>query len=380
MHMVEPAVDSTLPHPAANPARKIDWSAVDAVLVVRADNLGDVISLTPALRSLRQSLSQARIDLLTSPVGATLSGVLPDVDTVWAADVPWQQVGDAGGGTDPSAVLKLAERIRENRYDVLVVSTSFSQSPWPAAMLGLMAGVPIRIGHSREFGGNLLTHWYWSLPPGTHQVDRNVQLLAAAGIEPAGATPALAVPERARRRAASLLAGAGIRRPYVAALPGASCAARRYPPDRWRTVVTALAERGCGVLVIGTAREQRLVAEVAQGTPAAQITGLTTPDMVALIEQVEVAITNNSGGMWVAEAVDTPVVVLYGGSEYVSELAPRRAPSVILKQPTACSPCRQFTCPFGLECLDIEPQRVVDAATRLIPMSERLDGRRRTAG
>jgi ADP-heptose:LPS heptosyltransferase len=78
-----------------------------------------------------------------------------------------------------------------------------------------------------------------------------------------------------------------------------------------------------------------------------------------------VAVTNNSGGMHLADAVGTPVVALFAGTEDEDQFRPRSVPAVVLRVPTWCSPCRQFRCPFGLECLDIAPGTVVAAAVDL---------------
>ena len=47
-----------------------DWAAVRRLLVVRLDNLGDVLVTTPAIRALRRSLPEAHIALLASPSGS----------------------------------------------------------------------------------------------------------------------------------------------------------------------------------------------------------------------------------------------------------------------------------------------------------------------
>ena len=61
----------------------------------------------------------------------------------------------------------------------------------------------------------------------------------------------------------------------------------------------------------------------------------------------------------------TPVVVTYGGTERLGDVAPRAVPSALLQVPTPCSPCRQLRCPFHLECLDVAPRRLAEAALRL---------------
>jgi len=39
---------------------------------------------------------------------------------------------------------------------------------------------------------------------------------------------------------------------------------------------------------------------------------------------------------------------------------------VVLRRPTACSPCRLFTCPYAHECLDLDPAEVTAAAMSLL--------------
>jgi ADP-heptose:LPS heptosyltransferase len=92
---------------------------------------------------------------------------------------------------------------------------------------------------------------------------------------------------------------------------------------------------------------------------------LDVPGLAGLLHGAAVAVTNNSGGMHLADAVGTPVVALFAGTEDEDQFRPRSVPAVVLRVPTWCSPCRQFRCPFALECLDVAPEDVADAALRL---------------
>jgi ADP-heptose:LPS heptosyltransferase len=58
------------------------WRSVRQILAVRLDNLGDVLVTTPALHAIKASLPTARLILLTSPVGAQVAKLNPDVDDV----------------------------------------------------------------------------------------------------------------------------------------------------------------------------------------------------------------------------------------------------------------------------------------------------------
>jgi ADP-heptose:LPS heptosyltransferase len=249
---------------------------------------------------------------------------------------------------DPDRERALVERMRG--FDAVVVSTSFSQSPWPAAYAAYLAGVRIRIGQSREFGGSLLTHWVLPAPDdeSAHQVDRSLRLVAAAGIPSAGSELALLPPGLAPP----------VEEPYLLLAPGASAPSRRYP--RYREVVDLLRQQGMRVLVVGPDKERDLIEEVSGGVDSLVGT-LDVPALAAAVAAAEVVVTNNSGCLHLADAYRVPAVVLFAGTERLSQYAPRAGTATVLSRPVSCSPCRSFTCPFELECLDIPPEQVVGA-------------------
>ncbi len=354
-------------HPAALSGPPIRWGALGRLLVVRPDNLGDVLLAGPAIAALRAAAPRARLDLLASPAGAHAAPLLPDVDDTVVARVSWQQIATTAEPPDTALVAEIAER----RYDAAVVLTSFSQSPWPAGYALQRAGVPVRAGASKEFGGTALTHWVPAPDDGLHQVDRALYVLGRLGVAPPQAPTLHArVPPTGRAAAHAALAAAGLDpgEAYVVVLPGASCPARRWPADRFRAAATRLAEKGLPVVVCGPAAERELVDAVVADAPPGVVApagALDVPGLAGLLAGAAVAVTNNSGGMHLADAVGTPVVALFGGTEDEGQFRPRSVPAAVLRVPTWCSPCRQFRCPFGLECLDLTPESVVTAALGL---------------
>jgi len=347
-------------HPAALRGAPIEWATLERILAVRLDNLGDVILAGPALRALRAAAPRARLDLLTSPAGAAAAGLLGCVDDVRAASVPWQDAD--GRPVDPADLHRLADGLAARAYQAAVILTSFSQSPWPAAFTCALARIPIRAGVSREFGGSLLTHWVDGLPDGLHQADRAAELLVRLGV---------AVPDRALRVVVPAAAGRTARRlagaaPYAVLLPGASCPARRYPARHFADLADLLAAAGLRVLVCGTAREGPLVEQVragagTRGVGMAGVVDLAT--LAALLAHARITVTNNSGGMHVADAVGAPLVALFAGTERESEYRPRSRGARLLRRPTECAPCRAFDCPVGHHaCLDLPPATVAAAA------------------
>lgn len=363
----------TLPHPAALAGDPIVWDRCQRILLVRPDNLGDVLLLGPALRALRQMAPQARLTLLSSPAGAAVAPLLPEIDDVAIVSPVWQDAGPPPP-PDPGAQLALVETIRSGGFDLAVIFTSFSQSPYPAAYVCLLAGVPVRAALSREFGGGVLTHWVPAPETTQHQADRAVHLLGRLGVPVASVGRQLhaRLPDgviEAARGVAGLKSGER----YVALLPGASCSSRRWEPARFAAVADTLTAAGHSVVVVGSEREAQLVDAVTGGArhdrhPAGSparvlpVAGrLDVPGLAGLLAGAEAALVNNSGGMHLADAVGTPVVALFAGTELVEEYAPRSVPARVFNRPTACTPCRAFSCPYGHECLDVTPAAVAAA-------------------
>lgn len=338
----------------------IDWTRTSRVLAVRLDNLGDVVMVTPALRALRAALpAGARLDLLASPAGASLAPLLEDVDEVHALSAVWQ---DADGRLplDPARELAVVDRLRG--YDAVVAFTSFAQSPWPVAYAAYLAGVPVRAGISKEFGGSVLTHRLVAPPDEQHQTDRALALLESLGVPAQGRHLRLRVPGDARERAGKVLREAGLTGPYAVLAPGASCPSRRWAPERFAETARQL---GLPVAVVGTAKEAALVESITGDGVVGLAGQLDVPALAAVVEGARVALTNNSGGMHLADAVGTPVVTLFAGTEDESQFAPRSVPARLLRVPTTCAPCRAFTCPYAHECLDIAPATVAAAVREL---------------
>jgi ADP-heptose:LPS heptosyltransferase len=352
------AVPVDLHHPAAHrPGHgDPDWAAMRRVLVVRPDNVGDVLMTGPVFRALRAAAPHAQLVLLASPGGAAAAALLPEVDDLVVASVSWQQL-DLVPGADPDAAL--VDKLAVRGFDAAVVLTSFSQSPWPAAEVARRAGIPVRVGTSKEFGGGLLTHWVPAPPDDEHQVDRMLGQLAAVGVPSRGHALHARIPDDA----ATPLALVGVR--YAVVAPGASCPSRRWPADRFAAVVRALADDGLTVAVTGTEKEAGLVAEVAGDVGVPLAGGLGLADLAALLAGAEVVVANNSGGVHLADAVGAPVVELFAGTETVGQYAPRSTRAEVLTVPVSCAPCRQLVCPFDQECLAIGPADVLDAVRRV---------------
>ncbi|MFL5699339.1 MAG: glycosyltransferase family 9 protein [Ktedonobacteraceae bacterium] len=340
-----------------------EWLAAKNILAVRLDNIGDVVMLGPALRAVKETSPQARLTLLASPAGSTAVPLLPWIDDVITWRPIWQDVGGCMP-FHPARERELISMLAERQFDAALIFTSFSQTPHTPGYVCYLAGIPLRAGESKEFGGSTLTTELQASPDDLHQVERNLRLVEHLGFVARGRRLMLAIPEDARQAVPSLLERVGLDpdAPFLLVHPGASAQARRYPVERFGIVARLLTRRGWPILVTGVEREAVLLAELIQHAPDARclVGGVTLAEYAALVERAALVICNDTLPMHLADAVGTPEVVLFSGTDYEEQWRPRATAHRLLRRPTSCHPCYLFECPIGLPCLDISPEEVVE--------------------
>jgi ADP-heptose:LPS heptosyltransferase len=345
------------------------WLEARNILAVRLDNIGDVIMLGPALRAVKETSPQARLTLLASPGGTTAVPLLPWIDDVITWRPIWQDVGGRMA-FDPARERELIDLLAQRGFDAALIFTSFSQTPHVPGYVCHLAGIPLRAGESKEFAGSTLTTELKGTPDQLHQAERNLRLVEQLGFIANDRQLMVAIPQEARAAVAALLSAAGIDadKPFILLHPGASAQARRYPAERYGVLARLLTRRGWQILVTGVERETDLIEEVIEHAPEAHylIGGTTLAEYAALVERATLVICNDTLPMHLADAVRTPEVVLFSGTDYEEQWQPRATRSRLLRRKTSCHPCYLFECPIGQPCLDISPEEVVDEVETLL--------------
>ena len=357
------------------------WRSAQHVLVVRLDNLGDVLVTTPAIHAIKTSLPKASLTLLASPVGAQVGWLNPDIDDVIVYQAPWM---------DPWHLLpqdslreqQVIAAIKQQSFDGAIIFTSFRQSPLPAAYLCYLAGIPLRVAASIDGPGSLLTTRHKHPERMVHEVERGLDLVGAIGLTTDERNLVLKVPDTARVFVFDLLAALEVDqwRPLVVVHPGCSMPARTYPWEMYSQVIDLLVERlDATIALTGTGDERPLVEQVLhrvqarnRGSVLALAGQLPFPALCALIETADLAITNNTGPMHISAAVKTPVVALFALTNPPEQWGPWGVQHQLLYHDVSCHICYNRICPYEHECLRlVSPEMVVDAASGLLEKTAR---------
>jgi heptosyltransferase-2 len=151
--------------------------------------------------------------------------------------------------------------------------------------------------------------------------------------------------------------------------------AKRWFSERYAQVADTLLERhDARIIIFGSPGERAIADEVARRMKHRGIVlaGRTTlGQLMGLISQCSLLITNDSGPMHLAAALGIPQLAIFGSTSEVAT-GPLDGRAEVIKHPVDCSPCFLRECPIDFRCMTrISVDRVVAAAEEKLGKSGR---------
>jgi heptosyltransferase-2 len=331
----------------------------ESVLIVAPSWIGDTILMQPLLVRLHEQHPGIAIDVLAAAWSAPLLGRMPQVRRVISSPF-------VHGRFDLAARWAVGRQLAHEAYDQAIVLPN----SWKSALPVFFAGIARRTGFSGEARAGLLNDRRrldeTELPL---LAERYAQLAEAAGTPP---KRPLAQPRLTSTPAQQQAAREALGLPVDAA-PFVFCPGAEYgPAKRWPARhFAALADRLSGpVWLVGASKDAPIAAEIERLStrPVQNLCGRTTlAQAIDIIAGARCVISNDSGLMHVAAALDRPLAALFGSS------SPRYTPPMsmrarIVSLQLDCSPCFKRVCPLGhLHCLEeMSPAMVADTIKELL--------------
>jgi heptosyltransferase-2 len=345
-------------------ALPIDKSKIHRILIRVTNWVGDAVMSMPAFEAVRENFPESHITVLARPWVAPLYKSHPAVNEV----LPYNR--GCGFLKDSSEFLRVIRLIRALHFDMAVLF----QNAFEAALIARLGGIKIRVGYNTDGRGFLLSH---SVVRGKevlklHQVEYYLTLLRAIGWDAPTRDPVLRADPEAVARVRSLLSSKGIEDKdlLVGLSPGAAYGpAKRWPVERFAAIGDrAIKDWGAKVVVVGNEKEKDLGETLISATSpgAVNFCGMTgLGDALALIKRCRLFVSNDSGLMHVAAALNVPTVAIFGSTDPVAT-GPRGKNARIVKKDMECSPCLRPECPVGYRCLlSVQPDDVWRAMEEL---------------
>jgi ADP-heptose:LPS heptosyltransferase len=296
-------------------------------LVVAPQGLGDSLEATPALAALKQERPASRIDVAVLRAGARelFSGMPRFVDRV--IYLPFWESGKR------AFVLELLRNLRAARYDASFLMYPAARAEYQ--VLALALGAKRRYAH-RYFEPSLrnLLGLNSVLVPiaDAHNVDRNMDLLRAAGFAPAPAV-GYEVPDDWRDpapRRSDVLAV------HVGNIDHDGLDSRRWPAEYFIETIRRMRARGLRVYVLAGPSEREVSRAVAQASGAEGLVELPLRDVARFMSTCAGVLANDSGMAHLAAGVGTPVMAIFGPTP--THFGPFGERTLSFR-PSACPPC-----------------------------------------
>lgn len=311
------------------------------ILVVAPSWVGDAMLVQPMLQRLKQRFPDCRIDLLAPPWTEGLFRQMPEVHDIIINPFPH-------GALRLGERIKLGKQLRAAGYDHAIVLPNSLKS----SLVPLFSRIPLRTGFVGEMRRGLLNDARRlnkkKLPL---MVERFAQLAEAPGepLQRPVPSPHLEVTAEQRQRVLDRL-GLALDKPIAIFCPGAEYGpAKRWPIPYFAELAQRLKEKGYAVWLVGSPKDKEIGDKiVALGNHNIRnLCGETAlSDAIALLSCAELVVSNDSGLMHLAAALDRPMLALYGSSspQFTPPLSDK---AQIITLDLSCSPCFKRVCPLG---------------------------------
>ncbi len=355
-------------------------------LVVKLADVGDLLTITPALARLRQARPDATVHVLTTAHSAPLLAGTGLADEVILFDkFAFDRPGEAIRPSRLRAGWRLFRRLRRERYDTALIlhhlTTRFGALKYAA--LALSTGAPRRLGLDNGRGWFLNEQVYDGGFGAPHEVACWLRVVdAALGTEPSGPyTPhdhplqlGISPEDRAWAESALPPHAAGPRLAIHTGSGGYS-RARRWSAESFARVADALHERHhAQIVVVGGPDDDAETAIAAMNhQPVNLVSQTTLGQLGAVLASCEAFIGADSGVMHLAAAAGTRVVAIFGPSNPAA-WAPWTDRAAVVRSAPLCSPCsyvlrtvgQREGCPARTCMRMVTPEDVIAAVEALL--------------
>ena len=313
------------------------------ILVINLMHIGDLMLVTPLLRTLRANYPQARISLLADKKLADLVQYNKHIDECLLID-------KKGKDDHFGSFLRFILRLRKKHYD-LVINLHRNER---ASALAAFSGAKRIVGYSKPGFSLFFDKVMPNLKAVKHQIHSHFDVLREAvgitKIDDGGLE--MWLPEEAERSAEQIWQQNFAPQDRVVALNiGASWKTKRWCDDYFAETADRLIDNGYAVAFFGGPMDLELV-ETTMGKMRHKerdrvkvFTGrVSLAELGALLKKCVLFITTDSGPMHVGVAQNVPIVTMFGSSP-VPGFYPYDAKDVLIKTPEKCHPCGIHECP-----------------------------------
>lgn len=333
-------------------------------ILIRAVNwIGDTILTTPAVHALTELFPKSTIHLLVKEHLVALWQNNPDINEI----IPFN---------DQTTLPAIIRRIREGNFSLAFVFPNSFSSALPI----WLAKVPVRIGYACQFRGFMLTKPIKRTKEilKKHLVDYYLNLIYsfAEKILHTKHELILNVSQNSREKVEVMFSNYGIKENELLIGINAGAAygnAKRWLPERYAELANRLQRKfAAKIFLFGSKEELEYITAISDliHPKPINLAGKTNLyELVAIVERLNLLVTNDTGVMHIASALKIPTVAIFGSTDPTITGPYGEGPFRVIIKPTDCSPCFKRECPIDHKCMTaITVDDVFEVCAELLQM------------
>lgn len=329
---------------------KAEGAVVSKILIIKPSALGDIVHTLPFLAALRKRFPAAEIHWMVARELAPFLEGHPMLDRLWIFERKrWRNL--ARLGRTFRELLALRAALRREKFTVSVDLSGLLRS----GLITWAAGAALRLGFKDSNEGSSL--FYKQKIVGDmsiHAVDRYLKFADFLG----GDSREVDFPFAPYDKTPPVMASLPAR--YAVMVPSAGKEANRWPAERFGRLAARLA---LPVVLLGSAADGVVTAEVARFSEgwAIDLAGKTSlKELLPLIEKAAFMVTNDTGPMHIAAALQVPVYAIFGPAN-PARTGPYGKTHTVIQSGAACAPCYRWKPCANWRCMeDISVEQVAE--------------------
>ncbi len=290
-------------------SKKLPPNGLNRILIRGTNWIGDAVMTLPAIVSVRAAYPRAHLAILAKPPVTDIYRLFSVADEI----IPYENKFDT-----PLGVFRLAHTLRLQKFNAAILL----QNAIEAAIISLAAGIRVRAGYNSDGRGFLLTHAIRRTEGifKVHQIDYYLEMVKALGcadVDRAMHLETYISPATAREVLHQYLPGSS--RSIIGIAPGATYGpAKKWLAERFAAAADRLGKDLDAQVVLFGGKGDRETAEQVRNRACPGMINLagktTLHETIYLISQCRLFISNDSGLMHVAGALNIPTVAIFGST------------------------------------------------------------------
>jgi ADP-heptose:LPS heptosyltransferase len=336
------------------------------IAIFRALQLGDLLQAVPAMRALRAGFPNAEITLIGLSWAKSFSQRFHHYVDRFIEFAGFPGIGEVE--VNPERTARFIEEQRAYGYDIAIQMHGSGRT---SNRFVLALGATVSAGYFEGECPDELTLGA-PYPDDQPEVYRNLGLTKLLGCPDCDIGLEFPLSNEDRTEAAMLRHGLPrVDHTWIGLHPGARPPSRRWPALYFASIADDFARRfNAQIILTGSPDEKVIVQSVAAQmvTRPLNLAGKTSlGGLAAMISELDLFVSNDTGPAHIANAVDTPSITIFGPANHKRWAPLDQTHHPIVRYPVECSPCGFWDCPIDHRCLrKVHAEMVISVAERLL--------------